>query len=69
VKLTKEQQQQEWMKQLAVAAEYFVAHVDPEKDERTSRTVAFQSGFVSALRSVGLDINAVEEPEPSKEEK
>lgn len=57
MKLTTEQ-----MKEIEKAAEYFVAHVDPEKDERTSRKVAFQSGFVSALRYVGIDISAVGEP-------
>lgn len=53
----------EYMQQIAIAAEYFVSHVDPEKDERTSRVVAYQSGFVSALSSLGIDINAVGEPE------
>ncbi len=61
MKLTTEQ-----MKEIEKAAEYFVAHVDPEKDERTSRKVAFQSGFVSALRSVGFDIGAVGEPKEEK---
>ena len=56
----------EYMQQIATAAEYFVTHVDPEKDERTSRIVAFQSGFVSALRSLGIDINAVGEPKEEK---
>ena len=44
------------------AADYFVAHVDPEKDERTSRKTAFLSGFMSALRSVGVDIEAEDAP-------
>lgn len=57
MKLTKEQ-----MQEISKAAEYFVSHCDPEKDERTSRIVAFQSGFVSALKSVGFDISAVGEP-------
>ena len=54
-------------KAIDAEADYFAAHVEIAGDKRTSIKIAFAAGFLSALSSVGVDIEAVDEP-PKEEE-
>jgi len=48
-------------------ADYFAAHVEIAGDKRTSIKIAFAAGFMSALSSVGVDIEAEGEPPKGEE--
>lgn len=62
MKFTKEN-----LRKIKEAAEVFVSCVQPEKDEKISREVAFVSGFMTAVRFFDVDITEVMHKEDASE--
>lgn len=61
MKFTKEN-----LQKVKEAAAVFAATVKPEKDETTSREVAFVSGFMTAFNFLEVDISEILKPEEEK---
>lgn len=57
MKFTKEN-----LQKVKKAAAIFAATVKPERDETTSREVAFVSGFMTAFNFLEVDISEILEP-------